>query len=54
MRHLVVETCLFQRRFGVRELPEEYPHTYAGLCRYSRVYGSLKEISGDNLWLKRV
>ena len=30
---------------GVRVLPEEYPHIYVGLCRYSRVYGGLNEIS---------
>ena len=33
-----IETFLFQRKVGVRELDEEDPRTYAGLCRYSRVY----------------
>ena len=54
MHHPAVETCLFQRKVVVRELAEEDPRTYAGLCRYSRVYGGLKEISRDRLWLKRV
>jgi len=54
MHHIVVETCLFQRKVDVRELPEEDLRTYIGLCRDSRVYGSLKEISGVKLWLKRV
>jgi len=54
MHHLAVENCLFHRKMGVRELPEEDPRTYAGLCRESRVYGSLKEISGGKLSLKIV
>ena len=54
MLHPAVETCLFQRNMVVRELHEEDPRTYAGLLRYSRIYGGLKEISGDRLWLKRV
>ena len=54
MRHLAVETCLFQRKMCVREFPKEDPRTYIGLCRDNRVYGSLKEISGDKIWLKRV
>ena len=52
MHHLAVETCLFQRKVGVRELPEEDPRTYAVLCRDSRVYGGLMDISRDRLWLK--
>lgn len=54
MHHLVVKTCLFQRKMGVRELPKEDPRTYAGLCRDSRVYGGLMDISRDRLWLKIV
>lgn len=54
MHHLAIETCLFQRKMGVRELPEEDPCTYTSLCRDSHVYGSLKEISKDNLWLMKV
>ena len=52
MLHPAVETCLFQRKFVVRELDEEDPRTYAGLCRYSHVYGALKDISRNRLWLK--
>jgi len=54
MHHLAVKTCLFQRKMGVRELPEEDAHTYAGLCRDSRIYGGLMDISRDKLWLKIV
>ena len=54
MHHLTVETRLFQRNAVVREFHEEDLRTYAELCRYNRVYGGLKEISGDKLWLKRV
>jgi len=54
MHHLVVKTCLFQRKMGVRELPRENPRTYADLCRDSRVYGGLMDISKDRLWLKIV
>jgi len=28
MHHLAIETCLFQRKMGVRELPKEDPRTY--------------------------
>ena len=52
MHHLVFKTCLFQRKMGVREFPEEDTHTYASLCRDSRVYGGLMDISRDKLWLK--
>ena len=44
-----VETCPFQIKVGVCELDEEDPRTYAGLCRYSRVYGGLKDINRDRL-----
>ena len=54
MHHLAVETYLFQRNVVVDELHEEDPRTYADLWRYNRIYGGLKEISGDKLWLKRV
>ena len=54
MYHLAVESCLFQRKIGVRVLPEEDPRTYAGLCRESRVYGGLMNTSMDRLWLKIV
>ena len=37
---------------GVHEFHEEDPRTYAGLCRDSRVYGGLMDISRDRLWLK--
>ena len=54
MLHPTVETCLVQRKVVVRELDEEDPCTYAGLCRYSCIYGDLKDISRDGLWLKIV
>ena len=54
MHHLAVETYLFQRKVVVRELDEEDLHTYIDLCRYSRVYGGLKDIKRDRLWLKIV
>ena len=54
MLHPDVETFLFQRKVVVRELDEEDPHTYAGLCRYNHIYGGLKDISRDRLWLKIV
>ena len=46
MHHLAIETCLFQRKVGVREFHEEDLHTYAGLCGYSHVYVGLKTNSG--------
>ena len=49
MHHLAVKTYLFQRKMGVRELPEEDPRTYAGLCRDNCVYGGLMDISRDRL-----
>ena len=52
MHHLAVKTCLFQRKMGVHVLPEEDPCTYTSLCRDSRVYGGLMDISRDRLWLK--
>lgn len=52
MHHLVVKSCLFERKIGVRELPEEDPHTYAGFCRDNSVYGGLMDISRDRLWMK--
>jgi len=54
MHHLVVKTYLFQRKMGVCELPKEDLRTYTGLCRDSRVYGGLMDISRDKLWLKIV
>ena len=52
MHHLAAKTRLFQRKMGVRELPEKDPRTYACLCRDRRVYGGLMDISRDRLWLK--
>ena len=52
MHHLVVKSCLFHRKMGVRELPEEDPLTYAGFFRDIRVYGGLMDICRDRLWLK--
>ena len=49
MHHLAVKTCMFQRKMGVREFYEEDPRTYVGLCRDSRVYGGLMDISRDRL-----
>ena len=54
MLHPTVEACQFKRKYGVRDLDEGNPRTYADLCRCSRVYGVLKKISKDRLWLKRV
>ena len=39
MLHPAVETCLYQRKVGVRELDEGNPRTYANLCRCSCVSG---------------
>jgi len=49
MHHLVVKSCLFQRKMGIRELPEEDPRTYTGLCKDNLVYGGLMDISRDRL-----
>ena len=49
MHHPAVKSCQFQRKMGVRVLPEEDPHTYAGFCRESRVYGGLMDIRRDRL-----
>ena len=46
MHHLVVETCLFQRKVVVREFNEDNLRAYTGLCRYSRVYVGFKTNSG--------
>ena len=54
MHNLAVKTYLFQRKMGIRELPEEDLRTYAGLCTDSRVYGGLMDINRDRLWLKIV
>ena len=54
MLHPAVETCLFQRKVVVCELDEEDLRTYVGLCRYNHVYGGLKDISREKLWLKIV
>ena len=46
MHHIAIETCLFQRKVGVREFHEVDPHTYASLCGYNHVYVGLKKNSG--------
>jgi len=48
MHHLAIETCLSQRKMGVRKFHEEDPRTYVGLCWYNHVYVGLKTNSGPS------